>query len=303
MLDKFRGNNAPQLLDAVLRQEFVAGNRALAEKIVEKGELVLFEKDGEVIKQGADDNDIYLLVAGSVTLVINGVEKRVRKAGQHIGEMSAIEPALARSATVVAREKTVALKLTSSDLHEIGRAHGEIWLPIAKELARRLKDRNDDIPIPNTSPRVFIISSAEAILTAEGIQHGLQHFHLPRIWSQGVFFAGEYPLESLEAAVEESDFAIAVVHPDDFVESRHVKQRTLRDNVVFELGLFMGKLKRHRAILVAPKDEAIKLPSDWTGLNVLKYSNDQSLALAHRLGPVCTDIKDIVTRYGVRTGS
>lgn len=51
----------------------------------------------------------------------------------------------------------------------------------------------------------------------------------------------------------ESDFALAIAQPDDVVRSRKKMQPTLRDNVLFELGLFMGKLTRHRAILIHPR--------------------------------------------------
>lgn len=302
MLEKFQGANSHQLVTALLRQEFVGNNSDLANMLIERGSLEQFAKGSALITQDAQDNDVFLLVAGSVAIVVNGYERAVRTAGQHIGEMAAIEPAQARSATVIAREPVIALRVSSASFFEVGERFGQIWLPIAKELARRLKQRNDDIPVPNSSPKVFIISSVEAKHIAEEIQLGLQYDLPPRLWSQGVFFAGEYPLEDLEAAVAESDFAIAIAHPDDVVESRGEKQPTLRDNVLFELGLFMGRLSRHRAILVCPRNDRVKLPSDLTGLTVLKYPTEGKDDLSVRLGPVCTEIKKIVRKYGIRTG-
>lgn len=302
MLEKFQGANSHQLVTALLRQEFVGGNADLANMLIERGSLEQFTKGNALITQDAQDNDILLLVAGSVAIVVNGHERAVRNAGQHVGEMAAIEPAQARSATVIAREPVIALRVSSASFFEVGERFGQIWLPIAKELARRLKQRNDDIPVPNKSPKVFIISSVEAKHIAEEIQLGLQYDDVPRIWTQGVFFAGEYPLEDLEVAVSESDFAIAIAHPDDVVEVRGEKLRTLRDNVLFELGLFMGRLSRHRAILVCPRNEQIKLPSDLTGLTVLKYAPGSDGELAVRLGPICTEIKKLVKKYGIRTG-
>ncbi|MEX3901302.1 MULTISPECIES: TIR domain-containing protein [Paraburkholderia] len=38
--------------------------------------------------------------------------------------------------------------------------------------------------------------------------------------------------------------------------------RRPRDNVVFELGLSMGRLGRKRGILMEPRGEGVKLPSD-----------------------------------------
>jgi len=104
----------------------------------------------------------------------------------------------------------------------------------------------------------------------------------------------------LEKAVSESDFAIAIAQPDDVVRSRKKMQPTLRDNVLFELGLFMGKLTRHRAILIHPKVRNLKIPSDLHGLTLLSYLPDSPPNLADRLKPVCDDIRRIVKLHGVR---
>ena len=49
-------------------------------------------------------------------------------------------------------------------------------------------------------------------------------------------------------------------------ESRGKPWPVPRDNVIFELGLFMGRLGKERAILMEPRDEDVKLPSDLAGV-------------------------------------
>ena len=61
------------------------------------------------------------------------------------------------------------------------------------------------------------------------------------MWTDGVFRASWYPVESLEAQIDQSDFAIAIVQPDDITIKRGVEVATARDNVIFELGLFIGR--------------------------------------------------------------
>ena len=90
MKERFEGDNRSNLIDALKRQEFVGGETTLAE--ADEGELVEFAKGHKIIIQGGEDNDIYLLVAGDVSIVIKGNEYTTRKAGQHVGEMAAIEP-------------------------------------------------------------------------------------------------------------------------------------------------------------------------------------------------------------------
>lgn len=49
-------------------------------------------------------------------------------------------------------------------------------------------------------------------------------------------------IENLMKAVARFDFAILVLTPDDIVQSRSKELAGPRDNVIFELGLFMGNL-------------------------------------------------------------
>ena len=216
------------------------------------------------------------------------------------GEMAAIEPSQKRSATVVACDTVVALKVSSVDFMSVGREHPEIWLPIARELARRLLQRNDLIKPPNAHPKLFIISSTEALAVANEVHSQLQPDVFSTVWSEGVFFAGGYSLEALEKAVEESDFAVAIAQDDDIVETRGGKYPTLRDNVLFELGLFMGRLTRYRAFLVHPKVANLKLPSDLHGLTLTSYAPGPARDLPSRLAPACAQIRKIVKELGVR---
>lgn len=301
MKERFENDGRPQLVDALKRQEFVSGNAKLADALIKHGELVEYKKGDKLTTEGGEDNDIYLLLAGSVAIVIKGNEINSRKAGQHVGEMAAIEPAQKRSATIVAHDTVVALKVKSSDFSSVGEDYPEIWLPIARELSRRLFQRNDLIPPPNEYPKLFIISSTEALEVAHEIQSQLQRDVFSTVWDQGVFFAGGYPLEALEKAVSESDFAVAIAQPDDILETRGAKYSTLRDNVLFELGIFLGRLTRHRAILVHPRVTGLKLPSDLHGLTLVSYDPGKPGELAARLGPACHEIRKLVKNLGVRT--
>jgi CRP/FNR family cyclic AMP-dependent transcriptional regulator len=301
MKERFENDGQQNLVTGLKRQEFVGGNESLAKAIIKRGELVEYQKGAKIITEGGEDNDVYFLVSGSVSILVKGNEVATRKAGQHVGEMAAIEPSQKRSATVLALETVVALKLKSVDFGTVGEEFPQIWLPIAQELSRRLFQRNDLIPPPNEYPKLFIISSVEALTVAHEIQTQLHHTVFSTVWDQGVFFAGGYPLEALEKAVTESDFAVAIAQPDDIVESRETRQATLRDNVLFELGIFLGRLTRHRAILVHPKVRDLKLPSDLQGLTLVSYEIGKPDELAGRLGPACHQIRQLVKNLGVRT--
>lgn len=122
MNERFEKDGRPQLIDALKRQEFVAGNAKLADALITRGELVEFQKGDKIITEAGEDNDIYLLLTGSLAVVVKGNDINTRKAGQHVGEMAAIEPSLKRSATLVAHDTVVALKLKSVDFNSIGKS-------------------------------------------------------------------------------------------------------------------------------------------------------------------------------------
>lgn len=101
--------------------------------MADQGALVEFAKGQKIISLGGEDNDIYLLVAGDVSIVIKGNEYTTRKAGQHVGEMAAIEPSQKRSANVVVHDTVVALKLSNPAVHE---ARAELPADLASTGAR-----------------------------------------------------------------------------------------------------------------------------------------------------------------------
>lgn len=299
MIKRFEGENGRRTLIETLRdQKIVGGNAALAEQIADIAQLVEVAPGSPIIEQGGDDNDVYLIVAGSFDIVVNGRKLARRFPNDHVGEMSAIQPTQRRSATVIATEDSVVCKLTELQLADLGRQHPDIWRFFAKELARRLEQRNAFVTNTRDRIRVFIISSAEALEIARTIQNAFDHDPFKVIvWTDGVFRASWYPVESLERELDQSDFAIAIAQPDDMTVSRGKTEPSPRDNVIFELGLFIGRIGRQRSFLVEPRGEEAKLPSDLSGITSITYKYDKK-DLAAALGPACNRIRDIIKELG-----
>ncbi|MGO6822237.1 TIR domain-containing protein [Rhizobium ruizarguesonis] len=304
MKERFEGENRAALIGSLKRQ-FDSGDADVAEAIASGGELVQFAAGDVLIAEGGEDNDVFFLVSGHVSVVVKGQEVRQLKSGDHVGEMAAIEPSQKRAASVIAVETVVAIKMPGSNFTRLGDTFPPlIWRAVAQELSRRLYDRNRHMTAPNDKPRMFIMSSVEGLAVAHEIQAGLQHDVLATVWPNGVFWAGGYPLESLETAVAESDFGIAVALFEDIVETgRGDRKPAIRDNVLFELGMFMGRLGRRRSILVFPKHNGLTLPSDLHGLTPASYQPGEAKDLPARLGPVCTQIRKIVQQLGVKTSA
>lgn len=142
-------------------------------------------------------------------------------------------------------------------------------------------------------PRILIASSAEALKYAEALQHNLEHSAHVEIWTHGIIKAGEYTLDSLIEKLSDIDAGVVVFNPDDLLTTRGKKTQTTRDNVILELGLFIGRLGRRRTFVIRPRGVELAIPSDLLGLTALDFDPTHRNTIAS-LGPACSQIKDIL---------
>lgn len=147
-------------------------------------------------------------------------------------------------------------------------------------------------------PTVFIGSSKEGKDVAAKLQTDLDHDVDCTIWHDGVFGLSGGTLESLVAALNDFDFAVLVITPDDMVRKRGEEKQIARDNVIFELGLFMGALGRDRTYYLHCRDDEIEFPSDLAGIKGATFGRRDNLAAALR--PAATDILDRIKKLGPR---
>jgi hypothetical protein len=154
--------------------------------------------------------------------------------------------------------------------------------------------------MPEPRPSLFIGSSSEGLPIAETLQILLEYPCEVALWSQGIFGLSQGTLESLVAALDDFDFAVLALTPDDLVTSRDESKSVPRDNVLFELGLFMGGLGRERTFLVYDRTAHLKLPSDLAGVTAATFAPHSSGNLQSALGAAATKIKTQIERFGRR---
>jgi predicted nucleotide-binding protein with TIR-like domain/uncharacterized protein DUF6879 len=151
---------------------------------------------------------------------------------------------------------------------------------------------SDIINIPKRKPRLFIGSSSEGLPIANSIQELLTDTADVTVWNQSAFELSATVIEGLSKATQSFDCALFVFSPSDVATIRSREYSIVRDNVVFELGLFGGALGRERCFIVQPSDEPLRLPSDLLGIVVASYEAtrpDGNLVAA--LGPACNRIR------------
>lgn len=303
LINRFQGDaGRSNLIDAMLQQAIVCGNGDLARELAERTELLEVAEGDAIINQGGDDNDLFLIISGTFRIVVNGREVGRRGRGENVGEMVLVEPAQRRSADVVAAEPALIAKLTHADVSDLASRYPDIYRIIARTLARLL-ERNKLVGQHREKTRVFIICSVEALAVGRIIESAFAHDNfVVRLWTNDVFKVASYALESLETEVDDSDFAIAIAHSDDVTLFRNQEWPAPRDNVVFELGLFMGRLGRKRAILMEPREGKVKLPSDLSGITTIPYLYTPGRDAAALMAPACNMLRDHIMEWGPFNG-
>ncbi|MBI4768150.1 MAG: nucleotide-binding protein [Deltaproteobacteria bacterium] len=302
LLPRFIGEMGDSVLGEVLcNQILIRGESSICDEFKQVINLIEVKEGETLIKQGGADNNIYFILSGSFSVVVNGRDVATRLSGQHVGEMSLIDHTARRSASVIALEHSLVASVNEADFSSIANRYPQIWRRIAVELSNRLKQRNRFLDPPRNQPVVFIGSSSESLEIAREIQNSLSNDDfVVQVWSSGIFSPSATPIESLVETVNKSDFGVIIFNPDDIVVSRNEEKTGPRDNVVFELGLFIGHLGRDRTFIVVPRGADIKIPTDLLGVTPLKYVQGPPETLVSRIGPVSNELRNTIKSRGPR---
>jgi Predicted nucleotide-binding protein containing TIR-like domain len=152
------------------------------------------------------------------------------------------------------------------------------------------------------TPSVFIGSSTESLNVAFSLQSNIEYDCDPTVWTQEFFNASSFALIDLVSKLDNFDFAVFVFSPDDVLTMRGNSAKSVRDNVVFELGLFIGRLGLERCFILQPRDsDDMHLPTDLLGWQPLRYKsgrNDGNMSAA--LGPSAQHLRGVFSRIGRR---
>lgn len=151
-----------------------------------------------------------------------------------------------------------------------------------------------------SNPTIFIGSSTEGLEFARAMRSLLKADAELTLWNEGFFEVGHMFVDTLINGVSRFDFAILILTPDDLVQTRSVESFGPRDNLLFELGLFMGRLGRARTFIAHQADIGMRIPSDLAGVTTAQYEWPRADG-SHRsaVGPACDSIRDVVRDLGV----
>lgn len=137
--------------------------------------------------------------------------------------------------------------------------------------------------------RIFIGSSSEELKLAQSAKTILERdFEVTlwndNVWDTSVFKINNNFLNDLLRASLQFDFGLLIGSTDDLVEYRGDIVLQPRDNVLFELGLFIGRLGLSKCAFVIDKE--LKVLSDISGISLARYEKNDVTSFVNAISQV-----------------
>jgi len=154
-------------------------------------------------------------------------------------------------------------------------------------------------------PRLFVGSSAEGRTVAEDFADALSDVAVVTPWWLSKDFRATHSvLAGLALACKSYDFGLFILTPDDKLQSRGKKTMSARDNVLFELGLFLGALGANRTFAALQEAEssrkAVKVPSDLAGIVIPRFACGDRDAVLASIRMAANSLRPIIRRESRR---
>lgn len=236
-----------------------------------------YSKNTTIIEQNTYGNDIFFIFNGSVDIIVNGKKVAIRKPNEHIGEIAALFKNMKRTATNIVAEDSYLGSISSDKFIPFLERNPLIYKQIANVLAQRLEQRNCMIRNSADRIKIFLGSSKQGLRKMNQVVKKLKDLNYDiRKWNSDVFTPSKTNIENLEKMLDECDFGIVVLTPDDKGKIRGKRHTIPRDNLIFELGLLMGAISRSRTFFFI-SDKKLKTPTDLEGVTHLTIKDTNKI--------------------------
>jgi predicted nucleotide-binding protein len=127
-------------------------------------------------------------------------------------------------------------------------------------------------PPPPDSRQVFLVHGRDNA-AKETVARFLEHLGLKPIILSEQPNGGKTLIEKFEREANNASYAVVLFTPDDIggLQSADDQQARARQNVIFELGYFAGRLGRDRVCILT--DPSVEIPSDIFGLGYVPFDS------------------------------
>jgi predicted nucleotide-binding protein len=161
-----------------------------------------------------------------------------------------------------------------SDLIEIS--------PTFQEVSNTEIENAGTPPIVLDMQKIFIVHGHDNALK-EAVARILEHLNLNPIILHEQVNQGQTIIEKFESNSAEAGFAIILLTADDLGKAKDDKadRARARQNVVFEMGYFMGKLGRNHVFVLL--EDGVEKPGDLDGIVYTPVNSNWQLSLVQEL--------------------
>lgn len=122
-------------------------------------------------------------------------------------------------------------------------------------------------------PKIFISSSAKGMEFVNALTEKLSKAADPIVWSANELSLSGNIIEKLNEYIEESNYGVFFIAPDELSENNDGHINIVKENILFELGLWLGKKGKDSMVIVAPDNIKNNIfPSDIKILKNKYYS-------------------------------
>lgn len=154
-------------------------------------------------------------------------------------------------------------------------------------------------------PKVFVGSSSEAKSIAQEFCAALKDdATMIRWWRCGEFLPTRATFDAVLRIANTYDFGLFILTPDDDIVSRGKKTKCARDNVILELGCFLGTIGPDRTFAVIQDtetaDQQIKLLSDLSGVGIPPFKVGDTDETTASIEDAVEKIRGCINGRGVR---
>jgi predicted nucleotide-binding protein len=167
--------------------------------------------------------------------------------------------------------------------------YNERWVSGKSQMLNLFNTMLEELKLFGVSPKVDRVQKADVefsnrIFIVHGHDEAMKQAVARTLEKIGLepIILHEKPSEGrtiIEKFTDYSDvsFAVVLLSPDDiaYAKDQPLKDAKLRarQNVIFELGFFIGKLGRNRVLVLYQEEKNFEMPSDYSGVLYTPYDN------------------------------
>jgi len=132
------GYGRGHLIDALQSQALIR-DEEMAIEIAKRVKVEKVRSGATLISQGGSDTDLFFILSGEFSIVIDGHVVAQKTSGEQVGEMAVVDPIRCRFASVIADTDSTVARISESNFSAVADRYPRLWRRIAMELANRLR--------------------------------------------------------------------------------------------------------------------------------------------------------------------